>query len=286
MGPSLLASGAYQINAYLDSVIAIIFIPGSGAVAVLYFGNRLLQFPMALIGHGVTTAAYPELASRAAESWQATGEALRDACRLLAFWLLPAAVGLLVVAEPLVRTIYQTGNFDESSVQRTVLVTQMLALALLPISLSKLLMRAFHARRDQRTPMRISLSMVAINLILNLILVQTALQEAGLALATAISSFIGCAIYLVLLHRRGAKGMMAWRSLIRPAFAAFGMAVGVLLLLQAWPQPSGSGSGIAALRLSAAVAIGITFYLLIAGTGWLRRNPKAANIASIDSQSD
>ena len=282
LGPSLLASGAYQINAYLDSVMAMIFVPGSGAVAILYFGNRLLQFPMALIGHGVTTAAYPELASRAAESWEATGAAMRDACRLLAFWLLPAAVGLLVTAEPLVRTIYQTGNFDEASVHRTVLVTQMLALALVPISLSKLLMRAFHARRDQRTPMRISLSMIALNLVLNLLLVQTKLQEAGLALATAISSFVGCAIYLVLLRRRGAGSMLAWRSLVRPSVASIGMAIGVLALLHYWPQPSGSGSGVAAARLSAATAIGMIIYVLLAGTGWLRRR-KAKIVSSVPS---
>ncbi|MBA3698788.1 MAG: murein biosynthesis integral membrane protein MurJ [Planctomycetes bacterium] len=270
-GPNLLASGAYQLNAYLDSVIALIFVPGSGAVAILYFGNRLLQFPMALIGHGVTTAAYPEIASRAAESWQATGEGLRAACRMLAFWLLPAAVGLLVTAEPLVRTIYQTGSFDESSVHRTVLVTQMLALALLPISLSKLLMRAFHARRDQRTPMRISLAMVALNLVLNLVLVQTWMQEAGLALATALSSVVGCGIYLVLLHRRGTGPLIAWRGLLRPLLAAVVMAGGVLAVLWWWPQPSGHGSGMAALRLGGAVVLGMALYVAIAGTAWLRR---------------
>ncbi len=273
-GPNLLASGAYQLNAYLDSVMALIFVPGSGAVAILYFGNRLLQFPMALIGHGVTTAAYPEIASRAAESWAATGDGLRQASRLLAFWLLPAAVGLLVTAEPLVRTIYQTGSFDEMAVGRTILVTQMLALALLPISLSKLLMRAFHARLDQRTPMRISLAMIALNLVLNLILVQTPLQEAGLALATALSSAIGCGAYLVLLHRRGTGSVMAWRGLIRPLIAAVAMAAGVLVLLWYWPQPNGRGSGVAAVRLGAAVGMGMGIYLAIAGTGWLRRRTR------------
>jgi len=252
-------------------------------VAILYFGNRLLQFPMALIGHGVTTAAYPEIASRAAESWQATGEGLRAACRMLAFWLLPAAVGLLVTAEPLVRTIYQTGSFDESSVHRTVLVTQMLALALLPISLSKLLMRAFHARRDQRTPMRISLGMVALNLALNLVLVQTWMQEAGLALATAVSSAVGCSIYLVLLHRRGTGALIDWRGLLRPLIAGVVMAVGVLALLWWWPQPAGRGSGMAALRLGAAVVLGMSLYLTIAGTAWLRRRgrPVAAEPAEL-----
>jgi putative peptidoglycan lipid II flippase len=275
-GPNLLASGVYQLNAYLDSVIAMLFIPGSGAVAILYFGNRLLQFPMALIGHGVTTAAYPEIASRAAESWQATGDGLRAAGRLLAFWLLPAAVGLLVTAEPLVRTIYQTGQFDESSVHRTVLVTQMLALALLPISLSKLLMRAFHARRDQRTPMRISLAMVTLNLALNLVLVRTPLREAGLALATAVSSFIGCAVYLVLLHRHGTGALIDWRGLVRPFIASLVMAAAVIALLWWWPQPPGHGSGMAALRLGAAVALGMGLYVAIAGTAWLRRRSRAA----------
>jgi putative peptidoglycan lipid II flippase len=274
--PNLLASGAYQLNAYLDSVMALLFVPGSGAVAILYFGNRLLQFPMALIGHGVTTAAYPEISSRAAEGWQATGDGLRQASRLLAFWLLPAAVGLLVTAEPLVRTIYQTGAFDEGAVARTVLVTRMLALALLPISLSKLLMRAFHARLDQRTPMRISLAMVALNLVLNLVLVRTPLREAGLALATAISSAVGCGLYLLLLHRRGTGAVLDWRRLVRPLIAALAMAVGVLVLLQCWPQPPGHGSGIAALRLGTAVGLGLGIYLAIAGTGWLRRRVRPA----------
>ena len=282
MAPTLLASGTYQLNAWLDSVIAMVFVPGSGAVAILYFGNRLLQFPMALIGHGVTTAAYPELASRVGEGWSATGEGLREASRLLSFWLLPAAVGLLVTAEPVVRTIYQTGRFDAESVARTVLVTQMLALALLPISLSKLLMRAFHARRDQRTPMRISLTMVALNLLLNLLLVQTPLREAGLALATAVSSFVGCAIYVILLRRAGAGDVLGLRGLLRPACGALAMGIAVAALLYGWKQPAGHGSGYAIMRLAAAVGMGGAIYLAIAGTGWLRRRrPVSADAGGI-----
>lgn len=289
LAPTVVASGIYQVNAYLDSVIAMIFIPGDGAVAILYFGNRLLQFPMALIGHGVTTAAYPELASRAAEGWAATGAGLREASRLLAFWLLPAAVGLLATAEPVVRTIYQSGRFDEAAVARTVLVTQMLALALVPIALAKLLMRAFHARRDQRTPMRISLATVALNLALNLALVRTPLREAGLALATAISSFAGCALYLRLLHLRGTGGVIGWRGLLRPLLGALAMGVVVAALLRLWPQPPGHGSGHAALRLGAAVALGMGVYLAIAGTGWLRRRrrtdaPAAAPAGTIPGE--
>jgi putative peptidoglycan lipid II flippase len=278
-GPTLLSSGVYQLNAWLDSVIALVFVPGAGAVAILYFGNRLLQFPMALIGHGITTAAYPELASQGAQSWAAAGEGLRAATRLLAFWLLPAAVGLLVTAEPLVRTIYQTGLFGPEAVARTVLVTQMLALALLPISLGKLLVRAFNARLDQRTPMRVSLAMVALNLALNLVLVQTPLREAGLALATAVSSLAGCVVYVVLLLRAGAGMVVDLPGLVRPACAAAAMAAAVLALLHWWPQPPGHGSATAALRLGAAVALGLAVYLAIAGTGWLRRRRASAAAA-------
>lgn len=270
--PSLIATGAYQLNAFLDTQIAMQLIADSGAVSFLYFGNRLLQFPMALIGHGVTTVAYPELARRVHEGWGATGEGIRAAARLQAFWLLPAAVGLLATAEPLVRTIYQTGHFSAEGVARTVRVTQCLALALIPISLSKLYIRAFHAHRDQRTPMRISLAMVGLNLVLNLVFVLlTPLREAGLALATAISSAIGCGLLARALAVRGAGAALPLHGLLRPVLAAGAMGAAVLAFVHLVPQPSHRGLTAAAPRLLAAVAVGMAVYLPIAGTAWLRR---------------
>ncbi len=271
MVPSLLSSSVYQINALLDTVIAMVFAPGHGAVAALYYGNRLLQFPLGLIGHGVTTVAFPELSRRAGEGWPVTAEGLRSAVRLQAFWLLPAATGLLVCAEPLVRTLFQGGRFDDEAVARTVLVARFLALSLIPISISKLLVRAFHAHLDQATPLRVSLVTIGINLVLNLVLIHTPLREAGLALATTLASLLGCIRYQQLLHRRGASSLIDWRGLRRPLFAALVMAVAVETLLHLWPQPIGRGSGVAALRLGAAVGLGGLVYLAIGGTRWLRR---------------
>jgi putative peptidoglycan lipid II flippase len=282
--PTVLAGGVYQINALLDTVIAKALIPGNGAVAVLYFANRLLQFPMALIGHGVTTAAYPELAASAAKGWAHTAIGLREAVRLLAYWLLPAAIGLLVTAEPVVRAIYQVGRFDESFVIRTVLAVQFYAAALIPMALSRLLMRSFHAHRDQSTPMRVSLSIVVANLCLNLILVQTPLAEAGIALSAACTAILGCAAYLLLLARRGVHDVLDWRGLIRPAGAALCMGAAVATLLWYWPQPAGHGSGYAALRLAAATGLGAAAYMALAGRSWLRR--RAAAQAGSDDVSD
>lgn len=275
--PTVLAGGVFQINTLLDTIIAKAFIPGSGAVAVLYFANRLLQFPMALIGHGVTTAAYPELAASAAKGWAHTGEGLREAVRLLSYWLLPAAIGLLVTAEPAVRAIYQVGQFDESYVLRTVLATQFYAAALIPMALSRLLMRSFHAHRDQSTPVRVSLAIVVVNVVLNLLLIQTPLAEAGIALSAACTATMGCAVYIALLARRGVHDVLQWRGLVRPAAAALVMGAAVWALLWWWPQPVGHGSGYAALRLGAATVLGAGMYLAISGRSWLRRRrPPAA----------
>ncbi len=269
--PTLLASSVHQVNAFLGQILAMVLIPGAGAVQFLYFAQRLLMFPMALIGHGVSTAAYPELARRSGQGWAVLGDGLREAARLQSFWLLPAAAGMVVVAEPLVRAIYQTGNFDEAAVARTVLCTQMFALALMPISLTKLLVRAFHASRDQRTPMRVSLAMVAMNLILTLLLVFTPLAEAGLALATAGSQTVGCVVYAVLLHRRGAGNVVELHRLGRPLLGAVVLVIGVTVLLWLWPQPPGRASGYAVVRLAAAVGVGMALYLAVTGTSWLRR---------------
>ncbi len=270
IGPSLLSAGVYQINSLLDSQIAY-FLIGGGANQVLFFANRLLQFPMALIGHGVTTVAFPELARKVGEGWAAVAVDIRTAVRLQLFWLLPAAVGLVVCAEPLVRTIYQTGRFDEALVLRTVLVTQLLGLSLLPLSLTRLLVRVFHAARDQTTPMRISLALVGLNLASNLVLIQTPLREAGIALSTTLSGILGCGWYLWLLHRRGAHQLIDWRGSLRPLLASLVMAALVIGLLHGWPQPPGAGGRVAILRLAAAVGLGIASYLAIAGTGFLRR---------------
>lgn len=269
--PVVVAASVYQINALIGQYLAYRLIGDAGAVAYLYFGNRLLQFPLALIGHGVTTAAYPEIARRATHGWPALGDGLREGTRLLSFWLLPAAVGLLVCAEPLVRAIYQTGRFDEIAIARTVLVSQMLALALVPISLQKLLLRGFHAQRDQMTPMRVSLAMVGLNLVLSIALIMTSLQEAGLSLATAISSFTGCGIYVVLLRKRGAGSVIAVSSVVRPLCAALAMGAGVWFFLQWWTQPLAGNSIDALERLAGAVAIGAGIYVGITGTQWLRR---------------
>jgi len=272
--PTTLAAGVFQVNAFLDNVIALA--AGPGGPQVLYFASRLFQFPLALVGHGVATAVYPELSARADQGWPAIADGLRDALRALWFWLLPAAVGLLVVAEPAVRAVYQVGQFDVQLVERTVLALRFFAIALLPLALARVMVRAFHARRDQMTPLYVSVATVVVNLGLNLLLVRTPLREAGLALSAAITGTAACAVYIVLLRRRGVRGWCNLAQTGRPLAAALAMGLAVAALLHWWPQPLGRASAYAALRLAAACGLGAAIYLAIAGRGWLRRRRAAA----------
>jgi putative peptidoglycan lipid II flippase len=272
--PTTLAAGVFQLNAFLDTIIALS--AGPGGPQVLYFANRLFQFPLALVGHGVATVVYPELASRASRGWAAMGEGLAGALAALWFWLLPAAVGLLVIAEPAVRAVYQVGHFDEALVARTVLALRFFAIALVPLALTRVMVRSFHANRDQMTPLLVSVATVAANLSLNLILVRTPLREAGLALSTTITGTASWIVYLILLRRRGVQGWGGLESCGRPLAGALTMGVAVAALLWWWPQPPGTASGYATLRLVAAVGLGAALYLLIAGWSWLRRRRPVA----------
>ena len=263
--PTLIASGAHQVNALLDSLIAFALLwQAPGAVTILYFGNRLLQFPMALVAHGVGTAVYPDLSEDAREGYATSGATLCRGLSLLLLLLLPAAVGLALVAEPLVHVVYQTGLFDETAAGRVVTVTVIYAVALVPISLSKLFVKLFHAHRDQKTPMIITLVMVALNLSLNLIFVFTTdLMEAGLALATVVSAGIACLWQAAVLSKRGVVGL--WRALvpIRAVIASAIMGGGVY----AWLTWQGSAEDVvgAGWRLAVAVAGGGILYLLAVG---------------------
>jgi len=275
--PTLVASSIYQVNALLDSVIAFALIADAGAVTVLYCGNRLLQFPMALIAHGTGTALYPELASAAGQGYAATGAVLRRGSGMLLVLLLPAAAGLALVAGPLVDSLYRTGSFGAEAAARTTLVTIIYAGALLPISFNKLLVRVFHAHRDQRTPMHVAVFGVGLNLILNLILVQTPLREAGLALATGLSAVVLSVIYGVLLWRRGMGPVLQVVSLPAPLVAT------AVMVLVVWAVLWVLASQTAPVQLLAAVASGALVYGLFMHRRLWRGRERAVNRADSDN---
>jgi putative peptidoglycan lipid II flippase len=223
-GPMMLGLGALQISTFIDGLIAgypVTFgetlpawLPGSlgglaypldeASNAVLYYGQRLYQFPLGVFGLAIATAIYPSL-SRLANDRPAFVETLQRGLRLSVFIALPASVGLLVVARPLAATLFLGGRFDIEGVERVGAVLAAYSAAVWAYSVNHLLTRAYYARGDSRTPVRISLFFLTLNLALNLTLIWF-MGEVGLATATATCAVLQSAALLVVLDRRLAAG--------------------------------------------------------------------------------
>jgi len=202
MGPMLLGLATLQVNVLSDWAIAFFLVKGHGAVSALYWGNRLMQFPLALLGIAVATAAFPTFSRLAARGdLPALGGEVKRALRVTFFLALPAGIGLSILAEPLIRLLFQWKNFDAVATDRAAKVLIFYSLGIWAYSAVHILNRALYSLKDTRTPVRIAVGMMFANLALNLTLVWP-LREAGLALATAITHTAQAILLYLALRRK------------------------------------------------------------------------------------
>ncbi len=213
MVPVMIGLGTLQLNAFVDTLIAMYpnwvgptifghdYPLDESSNAVLFYAQRLYQFPLGVFGIAVATAAFPAL-SRVAKDKERFGEMLRRGVRLSLFIGLPASVGLMIVGGDLIRVMYSGfgDGFSDEGVVRASAVLMGYAVAVWAYSLNQLFTRAFYANGDTKTPMTIALVMVGFNVSLNVVLIWW-LKEAGLAWSTAICA-IGQTIALVIAARR------------------------------------------------------------------------------------
>jgi len=213
MVPVLIGLGTLQLNSFVDTVIAMYpnwvgatvfgydYPLDESSNAVLFYAQRLYQFPLGVFGIAVATAAFPAL-SRVAKDKERFSEMLRRGVRLSLFIGLPASVGLMIVGGDLIRVMYSGfgDGFSDEGIVRASAVLMGYAVAVWAYSLNQLFTRAFYASGDTKTPMKIALVMVGFNVCLNVVLIWW-LKEAGLAWSTAICA-IGQTIALVFAARR------------------------------------------------------------------------------------
>ena len=175
---------------------------GEGAVAAIYFSNRLLQLPLAIFGVSMATAALPVMSLKAAgKNFRELKDLVSFSLRSIAGLLLPIAAGLVVLGAPLVQVLFQRGKFDSDSASLTSQALIFYALGLFSYSGVKILVSAFYALQDTMTPVKVSAAALLVNVLLNLILMHP-LRIAGLALATSISSTFNLTLLYLLLRRR------------------------------------------------------------------------------------
>lgn len=200
--PAALGAGAVQVNLLVSTLLAARFLP-EGAISYLYYADRLTQLPLGLIGIGVGTALLPLLSRQlASDEGQAALHSQNRAIELVLLLTLPAAAALVVVAGPIVDGLLRYGAFTARDSEATAAALAAFSLGLPAFVLIKVLTPGFHARSDTRTPVRVAILAMAVNLVANLILIWR-FAHVGLALSTSLAAWINAAILYAILHRRG-----------------------------------------------------------------------------------
>jgi len=234
MLPLMLGLSIYQINVLADNLIARAFIQFK-AVSSLFYATRLFQFPYALIGTSIGVAIFPHLAGLSLDNKKGEiANTLAKGVRAIFFLAVPATIGLIIIRKPLIGLIYQHGSFtaDDTGIVSRVLLCYVLGLA--GLSCLAVFVRTFYSFGDTKTPVSVGLKMVFANIILNIILIQTPLKEAGLALATSVTGTAQAIILFLILRKRNyilnIKGLGASVAKILAASAVMGVITWVSLL--------------------------------------------------------
>ena len=208
IGPAAIGTGAFQINQLISTALAARFL-GEGAVSYLYYADRLNQLPLGLVGIGVGTALLPTLARQLGAGNDAVALHTQNrAVEIVLLLTLPAAAALVASAAPIVATLLEHGRFTHTDTLRTAKVLAAFSVGLPAYVLIKVLTPGFHARQDTRTPVRIALVAMAVNLAGNLLLIAP-LGYVGIALSTAVSAWLNAALLYATLRRRAQFGIDA-----------------------------------------------------------------------------
>jgi len=200
MGPGTIGLAATQVNLLVNTMLATG--EGEGAVSSLGYAFRLMYLPIGLFGVSIATAVLPSVSRHVAarDEGQARGT-IADGLSLMMMLNVPATVGLMVLAVPIVRVIFERGEFTPAATAATAAALQLYALGLIGYSVVRIVSPTFYALGQNRIPVIVSIATVGINAILNVILVQV-LGFTGLALGTSIAALFNATTLYVLLRRR------------------------------------------------------------------------------------
>jgi putative peptidoglycan lipid II flippase len=287
MLPAILGSSVAQINLIVDRIIASFLVTGS--ISWLYYSDRLLEFPLGIFAIALATVILPGLSRRHAEQSMAAFSATLDwALKLVAVIALPAAVGMFMLAGPMLATLFQYGEFTAADTRMASLSLMAYSIALVGFTLVKVLSPGYFSRQDIRTPVRVSIRAMFLNIALNLAIVVPMLHygipgaHAGLAAATGLAAIYNAgALYRGLRTTEIYVPGRHWRALaLRVAGANLAMMVALWLVagpLEGWLEAAWHAR---AIRLAGCIALGAGVYvgaLLALGLrpGHLRTRPGA-----------
>jgi len=299
MVPTLFGSSVAQINLLLDTLIASFLITGSQTW--LTQSDRLLEFPLGVFGVALGTVILPSLSRHhVATDRDGFARALDWGLRTALLFAVPAAIALALLAKPLLATLLQHGRYTAFDVEMGALSLSALSLGLPAFALVKVVAPAFYARQDTRTPVRAGIIAMVASMLLNVVIIGILLWwwrtpetaagglraelasvpglHMGLALASALASYLNLALLWSALHRAGVYiRQPGWtRHLLRLGCACAAMAAVLVLANACWPDWSDWPAWTRAWRLGLVVAAGGGAYLAVLfGTGFRLRELRA-----------
>ncbi|MFN2267126.1 MAG: lipid II flippase MurJ, partial [Desulfonatronovibrio sp.] len=186
--PTVLGAAVYQINILIGTVLASFL--AAGSISYLYYADRLVQFPLGVFAVAISTVALPSLSALAGTGdMSGFKKTLNSSINLTLFIALPSTAGLIGLSYPLIEVIFGRGEFGALAVDATSLALIGYAVGLPAFSCVRSLISAFYALEDTKTPVKIAVVSLVVNIGLGLMLMQT-FAHFGLALAASISSWI------------------------------------------------------------------------------------------------
>jgi putative peptidoglycan lipid II flippase len=268
MIPTLFGSSVAQVNLLIDSIIATFLI--SGSVSWLYYSDRLLEFPLGVLGIALATVILPNLSQKhALASTREFSETLDWALRLAIIITVPAAVGLMILASPILITLFQYDAFKPDDVRMSTYSLIAYSAGLPAFIAVKVLAPGYYARQDTSTPVKIAIAAMVTNMFLNLIFVGLLLfkdfegPHAGLALASSAAAYLNAILLFRGLRKREVytpeRGWIRlWIAVILASTTMGALLVFMTHDLQSWLE---APALLRVKNLSLSIAFGVIIYV-------------------------
>lgn len=232
MGPGFFGIGIVQINLLVDSIMAS-FLP-EGSVSSIYYANRVEELALGVFTIALATVMLPEMSKLAArKNIEEMKEKLTFSLRMVSFVTIPASAGLIVLSQPIIQVLFEHGRFTSADTERAAFALVFYAVGLIFIAGVRIMVPAFFAVQDTKTPVRCAFVALLVNIAGNWILMHP-LKQGGIALATSIAAAVNFFQLLVIYQKR--FGPLHWEvlreSLIRIGIQGLAVALSCPIFIQ------------------------------------------------------
>ncbi|MBN2397845.1 MAG: murein biosynthesis integral membrane protein MurJ [Deltaproteobacteria bacterium] len=270
MLPAVFGAAVYQANVFIGTILASL-LPG-GSVSYLYYADRIVELPLGVFAIAVGTAALPSFSAQVADGdYKKLKGTISFSLRLILFVTIPAMVALIILREPIISVLFQRGEFDISSTVLTARALLYYTVGLWAFSCIRVVVSAFYALQDTRTPVKIAVVALLVNVIMGIALMFP-MKHSGLALATSIASAVNIVVLAVILERRVGRFLRRdfWVSISRTTLATVVMAAAVMIAgrMLGWDNAGAFGERLVYLIVTIAVgfAVFVLSSLILGGT--------------------